>query len=179
MGEWGLNATNTLHVIAEALKASFAAGERYIADPDSMSAIPTGDLISNAWAADLARHLSLDDADPSFAPDSSPDDGAGCTTHYSIIDHWGNICSATHTIGLFWGSGMVLDGHRVASQRRNERLFRRPRPHQRRGSRQDPPQPHVPDHRVQGRPTLHDSWIARQSPHPIRRAADRFQRHRP
>ena len=110
VGEWGPNATNTLHVIAEALKASFAAGERYIADPDSLSAIPTADLISNAWAADLARRLSLDDADPSFAPDSSPDDGAGCTTHYSIIDHWGNIVSATHTIGLFWGSGMVLDG---------------------------------------------------------------------
>ena len=108
--EWGLNAANTLHVIAEALKVSFAAGERYIADPDSLSTIPTGDLINKAWAADLARHLSLDVADPSFAPDSSPDDGAGCTTHYSIIDHWGNIVSATHTIGLFWGSGMVLDG---------------------------------------------------------------------
>ena len=108
--EWGLNAANTVHVIAEALKASFAAGERYVADPDTLSTIPTGELTDKAWAADLAHHLSLDDADPSFSLDSSPDDGVGCTTHYSIIDHWGNIVSATHTIGLFWGSGMVLDG---------------------------------------------------------------------
>lgn len=108
--EWGLNAGNTIHVIAEALKASFAAGERYVADPGTLSTIPTGDLVDKAWASDLAHHLSLGDANPSFAPDSSPDDGVGCTTHYSIIDHWGNIVSATHTIGLFWGSGMVLDG---------------------------------------------------------------------
>ena len=108
--EWGLNAANTIHVIAEALKASFAAGERYVADPGTMSTIPTGHLVDKAWAADLIHHLSLDNADPSFAPDSSPDEGVGCTTHYSIVDHWGNIVSATHTIGLFWGSGMVLDG---------------------------------------------------------------------
>ena len=108
--EWGPNAANTLHVFAEALKASFAAGERYVADPDTLSKIPTWDLIDKAWAAELAHRLSLDDADPSFSPDSSPDDGVGCTTHFSIIDHWGNIVSATHTIGLFWGSGMVLDG---------------------------------------------------------------------
>ena len=108
--EWGLNAANTVHVIAEALKASFAAGERYLADPDTLSTIPTGELINKPWAADLANHLSLDDADPSYSQDSSPDDGVGCTTHYSIMDHWGNIVSATHTIGLFWGSGMVLDG---------------------------------------------------------------------
>ena len=108
--EWGLNASNTVHVIAEALKASFAAGERYVADPDTLSTIPTEELIKKAWASDLVHHLSLDEADPSFSPDSSPDDGVGCTTHYSIIDHWGNVVSATHTIGLFWGSGMVLDG---------------------------------------------------------------------
>ena len=108
--EWGLNAANTLHVIAEALKASFAAGERYIADPAALAAIPTAELISKTWAADLAHNLSLDDANPSFSPDTSPDDGVGCTTHFSIIDHWGNIVSATHTIGLFWGSGMVLEG---------------------------------------------------------------------
>lgn len=107
---WGLNAADTVHVIAEALKASFADGERYVADPDTLSAIPTGELINKAWAAGLAHRLSLDDANPSYSPDSSPDDGEGCTTHYSIVDHWGNIVSATHTIGLFWGSGMVLDG---------------------------------------------------------------------
>ena len=108
--EWGVNAANTVHVFAEALKASFAAGERYIADPNTLSTIPTGQLIDKAWAAEFADHLSLDNANPSFSPDSSPDDGVGCTTHYSIIDHRGTIVSATHTIGLFWGSGMVLDG---------------------------------------------------------------------
>ena len=110
VADWGLNAASTIHVIAEALKASFADGERYVGDPDTLSTIPTGELIDKSWAAGLARRLSLDNANPSYWPDSSPDDGVGCTTHYSIIDHWGNIVSATHTIGLFWGSGMVLDG---------------------------------------------------------------------
>ncbi len=108
--DWGPHAADTIHLIAEALKASFAVGERYVADPDTLPSIPTHELIDKAWAADLSRNLSFDRANPSFLPDSSPDDGQGCTTHYSIIDRWGNIVSATQTIGLFWGSGMVLDG---------------------------------------------------------------------
>ena len=108
--DWGPHAASTIHLIAEALKASFAAGERYIADPDTLPAIPMDALIDKAWAADLSRNLSFDHANPSFARDSSPDEGQGCTTHYSIIDRWGIIVSATQTIGHFWGSGMVLDG---------------------------------------------------------------------
>jgi gamma-glutamyltranspeptidase/glutathione hydrolase len=110
VGDWGPHAAATIHVIAEVLKASFAAGERYIADPATLAAIPIDELIDKAWAADLSRNLSRDEANPAFSRDSSPDDGQGCTTHYSIIDRWGNIVSATQTIGLFWGSGMVLDG---------------------------------------------------------------------
>ena len=106
--DWKPQAADTIHLIAEALKASFAAGERYVADPDTLPAIPMDELIDKAWATKL--NLSLDRANPSFTQDSSPDDGQGCTTHYSIIDRWGNIVSATQTIGLFWGSGMVLDG---------------------------------------------------------------------
>ena len=108
--DWGPHAANTIHLIAETLKASFAAGERYVADPDTVPAIPMDELIAKPWAADLSRRLSLDQANPSFVRDSSPDEGQGCTTHYSIIDRWGNIVAATQTIGLFWGSGMVLDG---------------------------------------------------------------------
>ena len=108
--DWGPHAADTIHLIAEALKASFAAGERHVADPATLAAIPMDELIDKAWAASLSRSLSLDQANPAFVRDSSPDDGQGCTTHYSIIDRWGNIVSATQTIGLFWGSGMVLDG---------------------------------------------------------------------
>lgn len=108
--DWGPHAADTIHLIAEALKASFTAGERYIADPDTLPAIPMDELIDKAWAANLGRNLSFNQANPSFSRDSSPDDGQGCTTHYSVIDRWGNIVSATQTIGLFWGSGMVLDG---------------------------------------------------------------------
>ena len=108
--DWGPHAADTIHLMAEALKASFAAGERYVADPDTLTAIPMDELIDKAWATNLNRNLSLDRANPSFSLDSSPDDGQGCTTHYSIIDRWGNIVAATQTIGLFWGSGMVLDG---------------------------------------------------------------------
>ena len=108
--DWGPHAADTIHLIAEALKASFAAGERCVADPATLPSIPMDELIDKAWAADLSRNLSLGRANPSFSPDSSPDDGQGCTTHYSIIDRWGNVAAATQTIGLFWGAGMVLDG---------------------------------------------------------------------
>lgn len=103
--DWGPNSVETIHLMTEALKPSYAAGERYIADPATVSAIPLDELLDKTWAEAQCGTLSLEHAGPQIGAIS--DNDRSCTTHYSIIDQWGNIVSATQTIGLFWGSGMV------------------------------------------------------------------------
>jgi gamma-glutamyltranspeptidase/glutathione hydrolase len=97
-----------MHLIAEALKYAQAVSERYIADPATTAAMPLAALLDKAWAAADARRLSFAHASPYPPSDMVSDHDAGCTTHFSLIDQWGNIVSATQTLGLFWGSGMVV-----------------------------------------------------------------------
>jgi gamma-glutamyltranspeptidase/glutathione hydrolase len=105
---WGAHAVETIHLIAEALKPSYAAGERYIADPATAAAMPLEALLDKHWARARSRELSLAHVSTATTLDAAPAQERSCTTHYSIIDQWGNIVSATQTLGLFWGSGMVV-----------------------------------------------------------------------
>ena len=36
--------------------------------------------------------------------------GSGCTTHYSVVDQWGNMVSSTQTVNDGWGCGVVVPG---------------------------------------------------------------------
>ena len=106
--EWGPHAVDTIHLIAEALKYAYAVGDRYIADPATAPPMPLAELLAKTWATTQARRLSLSQASPFPPREVSAGNDTGCTTHFSIIDQWGNIVSATQTLGLFWGSGMVV-----------------------------------------------------------------------
>ena len=35
----------------------------------------------------------------------------GHTTHFSIVDRWGNVVSYTTTIESFWGTGLMVPGY--------------------------------------------------------------------
>jgi gamma-glutamyltranspeptidase/glutathione hydrolase len=105
---WGAHAVETIHLLAEALKPSYNAGERYIADPATATAMPLEALLDKNWAIARSRELSLARVSTATTLDATLAQERSCTTHYSIIDQWGNIVSATQTLGLFWGSGMVV-----------------------------------------------------------------------
>jgi gamma-glutamyltranspeptidase/glutathione hydrolase len=107
---WGPNSVESIHLMAEALKPSYAAGERYIADPATAPAMPLDELLHPAWAEARCRELDFERAAMPADGDVASSHDQGCTTHYSIVDPWGNIVSATQTIGLFWGSGLVAAG---------------------------------------------------------------------
>lgn len=110
VGAWGPHAVDTIHLIAEALKYGYAVGDRYIADPATAPPIPLADLLDKSWAIKRCRALSFTQAG-AFPPGlGRTGSGEHCTTHFSIIDQWGTVVSATQTLGLFWGSGMVLPG---------------------------------------------------------------------
>ena len=82
----------------------------YLGDPD-FTRVPVARLTSADYAAGLRATIHPDKATPSALLPGQPaplEDEE--TTHFSIIDAEGNIVSATQTINLLYGSGLVPPG---------------------------------------------------------------------
>ncbi|GAB4231001.1 MAG: hypothetical protein Tsb0034_03120 [Ekhidna sp.] len=100
------NSAEYLHFFAEMTKESYKARLAYSFDPDVQKA-PLDSILSEEVLAEMARSLSTDTATtfkPPFDPESKN------TTHFVVIDQWGNIVSATQTLGNLFGSRVMVEG---------------------------------------------------------------------
>ena len=101
------NSAQYVHLIAEIEKRVFADRAEYLGDPDFID-VPINKLISDVYIARRAAEVSphsisqLDKVQPGLESPS--------TTHFSIIDQWGNAVSNTYTINWNYGSGVVVEG---------------------------------------------------------------------
>ncbi len=107
----GHNSSETIHLMAEAMKRAYADRSEYLGDP-AFYDVPQAELISKAYAADTRSGISLYRATPSdqIKPADLAPYESDQTTHYSIVDKDGNAVSNTYTINFSYGSGMVADG---------------------------------------------------------------------
>lgn len=107
--DWAMSA-KTYHVMAEAMKLSFADRGKHLADPDFYQ-VPVNWLIDKDRAAQLSAKISLQKAMDANAlkGDQLPAEGPS-TTHYSIVDNQGNAVSNTYTLGYSFGTGKVIEG---------------------------------------------------------------------
>ncbi|MEW6995077.1 gamma-glutamyltransferase [Colwelliaceae bacterium MEBiC 14330] len=109
LSEWGVSA-KTFHVLAEAMKLSFADRGLHMADPNFYD-VPTQWLIDKARAKKLASQIDLNTAKASSQikggrlPEESPS-----TTHFSVVDSQGNAVSNTYTLASSFGTGKVIKG---------------------------------------------------------------------
>jgi len=105
---WGSSAG--LHLLAEAMRRSFAVRNRYLGDPDLVE-IPDSVLLSPSFAARLGTSIDDDRATPSveIRPDLPGHEGEH-TTHLSIVDGAGNAIALTTTINDLFGSGVTVEG---------------------------------------------------------------------
>jgi gamma-glutamyltranspeptidase/glutathione hydrolase len=98
------------HVIVEAMRRAYRDRTIYLGDPDFVK-VPLRRLMSPDYAAGLRATIHPDKATPSALLPGQPapleDDE---TTHFSILDAEGNRVSATQTVNLLYGSGMVAPG---------------------------------------------------------------------
>jgi gamma-glutamyltranspeptidase/glutathione hydrolase len=100
------NSHQYVHLVAEMEKRVFADRGEYMGDPDHVE-VDINTLISDEYIARRAQEIntraisSLEGATPGL---TSPN-----TTHYSIIDQWGNAVSNTYTINWAFGSGVVIE----------------------------------------------------------------------
>lgn len=111
LAKMGPESADALHIIAEAMKFSYADRSKYLGDPDFVE-VPTEALISKDYARGLAAKISMNRALPSdeIAPGNLAIYESDETTHYSVVDAEGNMVGNTYTLMFSFGSGVVIEG---------------------------------------------------------------------
>ena len=111
LAKMGPESADALHIIAEAMKFSYADRSKYLGDPDFVE-VPTEALISKDYARGLAAKISMNRALPSdeIAPGDLAIYESDETTHYSVVDAEGNMVGNTYTLMFSFGSGVVIEG---------------------------------------------------------------------
>lgn len=111
IGFLGHNSSDTIHLMAEAMKRAYADRSEYLGDPD-FADVPVAALTSKDYAAKIRDGISLNRATPSdtIKPGKLAPYESDQTTHFSIVDQYGNSVSNTYTLNFSYGSGMTAAG---------------------------------------------------------------------
>ncbi|MCQ0112717.1 gamma-glutamyltransferase [Zhouia amylolytica] len=110
LDRYGHNSKRTIQVITEAERRAYADRNYYLGDPDFVS-VPLRELLSSEYLEDRMRDFSFKAATPSHQVSHGnvtiveSDE----TTHYSIVDQYGNAVSVTTTINGAYGSKLYCD----------------------------------------------------------------------
>jgi gamma-glutamyltranspeptidase/glutathione hydrolase len=88
----------------EAMRHAYVDRNSYLGDPDFVKN-PLGRLLDKNYAAEIRTMIIPDKAGVSIniKPGVAPHEGSN-TTHYSIIDKWGNAVSVTYTLNDWFGA---------------------------------------------------------------------------
>jgi len=99
------------HLLVEAMKNAYADRAAYLGDP-AMVTMPLDRLMSKKHAARMRARIDPARATPASAigrRQPVPAEGDN-TTHFSVVDRFGNAVSNTYTLNLSYGLGLVADG---------------------------------------------------------------------
>src|SRR5262249_22576958 len=102
LAKWGFHSTASIHYIIEAMRFAFADRNFNLGDPDYVQN-PTEHLIAKKYAATIRLKIQNNRATPATTivkklPATCAETQSIHTTHYSIIDKWGNAVSLTYTL---------------------------------------------------------------------------------
>ncbi len=109
--DWGLNSSKTMHVMIEAERRAYADRSRYLGDPDFYQ-VPVAQLTDKRYAEQIRSGISLDKASKSadIAPGDLKAYESPQTTHFSVMDQWGNAVANTYTLNWSYGTGITAKG---------------------------------------------------------------------
>ncbi len=127
---FGFGGRNTLHVMAEAMRLAFADRAVWMGDEDFVP-VPKAGLVNPDYVA--TRSVMINPTarmatpiagnplpyDTAMTGDKKVNLGLGPkederpshTTHFSVVDKWGNVVSFTTTIESTWGTGITVPGY--------------------------------------------------------------------
>ena len=101
------NSPQYIHLVAEMEKRVFADRAEYLGDPDFVDS-RMDELLDEEYIARRAEEVNPTEI--SQVEGVQPGLESPNTTHYSIVDQWGNAVSNTYTINWNYGSGVVVAG---------------------------------------------------------------------
>lgn len=106
----GHNSEKYIQVLVEAERRAYADRNHYLGDPDFVK-IPVKDLLNDSYLKERMSTFSFENATSSkdVAHGTILFSESGETTHYSIVDSFGNAVSATTTINDAYGSKFYCD----------------------------------------------------------------------
>ena len=124
--EYGIRSPEKYHILAEAQSVAWADRNAYFGDPEFVD-VPLEGLLSEAYLTERADLIEIGSTVydlPGWATSSQPGNPwdfqpmdapasaelSGATTHFSVVDRWGNAVSYTSTIEQFMGSGKMVPG---------------------------------------------------------------------
>jgi len=102
---------DSTHLMVEAMRYAYADRAHLLGDPDFVKA-PIAGLLSKRYAATVRAKIDRQRATPSDkikAADPAGFEGDN-TTHYSVVDRFGNAVANTYTINLSYGVGLIAEG---------------------------------------------------------------------
>ena len=105
IAQYGHNTTKTTQVLTEAQRRAYADRSHYLGDPDFID-IPIDSLLSDAYLKGRMDSFSFEGATPSkeLTHGSISQAESTETTHYSIVDSYGNAIAVTTTLNASFGS---------------------------------------------------------------------------
>jgi gamma-glutamyltranspeptidase/glutathione hydrolase len=127
---FGWGKAKTLHVMTEAMRLAFADRAAWMGDEDFVP-VPKHGLLDPTYVRERGDLISLTSIISGTAPRGDPwpfetaqrpgrtmlaaaepvSYAGGHTTHFSVVDQWGNIVSYTTTIEQGWGTGIMVPGY--------------------------------------------------------------------
>ncbi|KAB2487427.1 gamma-glutamyltransferase [Priestia endophytica] len=123
--QMGVNSPEYLQHLIEAMHLSYADRAAYMADEDFYD-VPTQGLLDERYIEERRKLINADkttvnvkEGDPwKFEGKENPpqvkvneEHPIGQTTHFSVVDKWGNMVSYTTTIEQVFGSGIMVPGY--------------------------------------------------------------------
>ena len=105
-----VNSSKYIHLMAEIEKRVFADRAEYMGDPDFVT-VPVSQLINTHYMAQRAKQVNPNSISNTEQVKPGLDNGEKLqTTHFSIVDKWGNAASNTYTLNGWFGSAVVVQG---------------------------------------------------------------------
>jgi gamma-glutamyltranspeptidase/glutathione hydrolase len=119
------NSATAVHLVAQASRLAYADRNAYIGDSDFV-AVPMAQMLDPAYLATRAASIVEDRdmgpavpgvfSDRAQAPPAAPAAEGASTTHFVIVDTWGDVVSMTSSIESAFGSHLMVRGFMLNNQ---------------------------------------------------------------
>ena len=107
----GHNSAQHIHTLVESMRRAYADRSLHLGDSDFVK-VPVKTLTSKKYAKQLVATINPDKATSSkdIQPDANLPYESDQTTHFSVVDKWGNAATNTYTLNYSYGTGIVAKG---------------------------------------------------------------------